>query len=116
MTCTQSTDNTVAVAITRGDTMRLRVTLTDADDAPVDVTGWSWQCQLRIDPDDDALVTIMVEVVDGVGGRLELSLAPDLTAALPVRDFVWDLEARDGNDDVRTVLTGQLRVREDVSR
>lgn len=116
MTCTQSTSNTVAVAIHRGDTMRLGVTLADDAGAPVDVTGWSWLSQLRTDPDDVTLVAVEVAVVDAPGGRLELSLAPELTAALPTRDFSWDLQATDVEGDVRTVLTGQLRVREDVSR
>lgn len=96
--------------------MRLGVTLADEAGAPVDVTGWSWLSQLRTDPDDVALVAIQVEVTDATKGQLELSLAPELTAALPTRDYVWDLEARDTANDVKTVLNGQLRVREDVSR
>ena len=117
MTCTTTgTSNQIAVSLKRGDTMRLLVELLDDTGAPVDVTGWSWLSQLRITPDDTDSVVIAVTVPDPPGGSVQLELDPAVTAALPIADYVFDLEATDGGGAVKTLIDGQLRVREDVSR
>jgi hypothetical protein len=116
MTCTdQSTGDTVNVAVKRGDTLRLRVELSDKSGQPIDVTGWGWRCQLRA-ADDTLAGDIDVAVLDAPKGALELSIDHLDTAALALADYRFDLEATDVASDVRTVLTGALRVQADVTR
>jgi hypothetical protein len=115
MYCEPLDDGTVNVSVTRGDTLRLRVDLTGTADAPVDVTGWSWLAQVRAAPDQMPLIVIDVLVVDAPTGVLELSIDDEVTAGMQPADYVWDLQATDQADDVRTVLDGGLRIRADVS-
>lgn len=105
----------VLVGIYRGDTLRLTTTLTGAADAPVDVTGWGWRCQLR-KADDTLAGDLAVNVVDAPGGRLELYMDQLDTAQLDLADYVFDVEATDVGANVRTLLTGKLRIRGDVTR
>jgi hypothetical protein len=113
-TTTGSTDE-VLVAIWRGDTLRLTVTLADEDKQPVNVTGWGWLCQLRT-ADDVVAGELDVLPLNLPGGRLELFMDQLDTAQLAVADYRFDLQATDAASDVRTILHGQLRVRADVSR
>src|SRR3954468_22535436 len=116
MTCNDvTTGGTVAVVVKRGDTMRLRVELSDKDGAPVDVTGWSWRCQLRA-ANDTVAGDITVTVTDAPQGVLELSIDAADTALLALADYRFDVEATDLAADVRTVLDGAVRISADVTR
>jgi hypothetical protein len=115
--CTSTTTGSseeVLVAIYRGDTLRLAVTLTDEAGAPVNITAWTWKAQLRTA--DDTLAGELEVLTLNLNGRLELHLDEAATALLAVADYSWDLEAHDATGDTRTLLHGQLRVRADVSR
>jgi len=107
------TDNIVYVSCVQGDTLRLTVDL-DAATGEVDITGWEWKATVR-HPGTDALTPMTINVTGPTEGILEISLSPAQTAALAPGDFDWDLEATDTNADVRTLVLGQLRIREDVS-
>ena len=111
--CGETNSDTVNVAITRGDTLRLGVDL-GAESGDIDVTGWSFLCQLR-DVGGGVAASMSIEVVDPVKGVLELSLAPAQTGALAPADYAWDLQAQDASANVRTLVDGKLRVRADVS-
>lgn len=115
MYCEPLDDGTINVSVVRGDTLRLRVDLADDSGQPVDVTGWSWLSQVRAAPDSIPLVPVTVEVLDAPGGVLELSIDDEVTAGMQPADYVWDLQATDEADDVRTIISGGLRVRSDVS-
>jgi hypothetical protein len=111
--CEESNSDAVNVAIIRGDTLRLAVDL-DAESGDIDVTGWSFLCQLR-DAAGGVAATMSTEVLDALKGILQLSLTPGQTGALAPADYAWDLQAQDTAADVRTLVAGKLRVRADVS-
>lgn len=113
MSCDETNTGEVYVAVTRGDTLRLTVDL-DAESGEVDITGWSWLCQIK-DASGTLAASMTVEPVDPTKGVLELSLSAPETSTIAPADYDWDLQATDGGGDVRTLLTGHLRVREDVS-
>lgn len=112
MSC--DTDETVYVAIYRGDSLLLAVDL-DAAGGEVDSTGWTFLCQLR-DAADALVVPLTCTPTTPATGGLTLSLTPAQTAALAPADYRWDLQATDLLTNERTLAVGQLRVREDVSR
>jgi len=118
MSCTiaDTTVNDIAVVLYRGDTMRLLVELRNASGGLVDITGWTWQSQLRMSADDVDSVPIAITITDPTVGTLQLELASVVSAALTPRDYVFDVEATDGDDNVKTLVVGQLRVKEDVTR
>jgi hypothetical protein len=115
MSCNTSTDtNIVAVTVTRGDTLRLKVELLGAGGS-VSVENWTWLCQLR-DSSDTVVGDFTVTVTDSARGLLELFLPAGKTSTLEVADYSWDLQGTDDTGDVRTLVNGRLRVHADVSR
>jgi hypothetical protein len=113
--CEPSETSAVNVSTYRGDTVRLSVELTDAGGSPVDGSAWTWLAQVR-DSADAVVADWVVDTTDAAIGVLQLSLPDDVTAAMPVADFAWDLQAEDEASETRTLLAGQLRVKSDVSR
>jgi hypothetical protein len=110
---TVKSDNIVYVSVTQGDTLRLSVDL-NGSTGDVDITGWTWRATVR-HPDGTTATPMTTEVTDAAAGILEISLSPEQTSGLGVADYDWDVEATDTFDDVRTLVVGRLRVREDVS-
>ena len=109
-TCT-TVDRLVYVAAYGGDDIDLTVTLRDADGQPVDVDGWIWLAQIR-DTDDTLIDEFTVTEVEP--GVLLLSLGAADSAVMGAADYRWDLQAT--ADEVRTLVEGRLRIRQDVSR
>jgi hypothetical protein len=111
MSCKPPTDDTVYVSTKRGDTVELVVELYDLVGAPLSITGWNWLVQLR-DANDAVVADFAVAPGDSTVG---LSLTSSDTTAL-LGDYDWDLQATDTGATVETLVTGRLRVKEDVSR
>lgn len=114
MSCQTKTDETVYVAVPRGDSLFLTVRL-GTDSGAADVTGWTWLAQVR-DQADVLAATFTVTPTDPTNGVVELTLSPAETGAMTPGDYRWDLQGTDQNADVRTLAVGKLRIREDVSR
>lgn len=106
--------DTVYVNQVRGDTFHLMVELADGNRNPVDVTGWTWRCDLA----DAAGVVAAVDVdtADAVIGVLQLAMTAATTAGLALGDYAFDLEATDPTPNTRTLVAGRVRVREDVTQ
>lgn len=105
------------LCVYRGDNGRLRVTVTDPDGAPIDVSAMAWDCDIRRIPDAPTVAANMTVVpVTGQTNAVDLVLSAEQSALLrPETRFVWDLEMSSGNV-VQTLLTGTFDVTPDVSR
>lgn len=113
MRCTTETDSTVYVSAFRGDSVELTVQFFDAAGQPLDVSGWSWLAQVR--DDADALIaTFDLYEADDTSTVL-LSLSDEVTVGMVVADFDWDLQGTDDGGSTKTLVTGRLRLKEDVS-
>jgi hypothetical protein len=80
---------------------------------PMDLTGWAGKAQIRATYGADAILAeFRVECV--VGGEVRLSLAPDQTAALPVKStsksFVYDLLLISAGGQVMPLIRGRCTV------
>lgn len=106
-------DNTVYVSAFRGDTVELDVTFYDVAGEPLDISNWVWACELR---DAADVVVTNFGVYDAGPGSLLLELTDVTTAGLAVADYAWDLEGTDDETNVKTLVRGQLRIKEDVTR
>ena len=112
MSC-ETIDETVYVSVRQGDSLLLGVDLDGA-------TGECRHHRLALGVPASrrrgwGLRRIMTPTpTDLPAGLLELSLSPEQTAALAPADYDWDLQAADLNLDVRTLVVGRLRVREQV--
>ncbi len=100
----------------RGDTGRLRVTITDQDGAPIDVSGAGWDCDVRTDHDAPGYVATLDTIpVAGQPNAVDLILPAPVSADMTAGTYVWDLEMRLGGE-VQTLLAGTFTVDPDVSR
>ena len=99
----------------RGDSGRFRVNVTDVDDAPLDVTAATWDCDVRVTVDDPTVIaTLDVEPVAGTPSAVDVVLTAEASAVLP-KTAVWDLQMTLGGDVV-TLLAGKVTTTLDVSR
>jgi len=103
----------------RGDTFRVRMRLKDASDAYIDLTGYTFLCELRTDPGDAVAETFVVSLLTQSGptlGGVELLLTAAETKALAPANYKWDLEVTFPGGDVQTPIGGKWVLSADVSR
>jgi len=105
----------------RGDDYTLRVVITDNDDVPVDITGWSFSSSMKLSvfmEDSEAPVSVDVPAVSGVeaeAGVVYVTYPSDQTKDLIPTQHVVDLQ-RVYNGKVVTILSGAVSVLGDVTR
>jgi hypothetical protein len=105
----------IDLCVYRGDSGRIRVRITDADGAPIDVSGATWDCDIRLTADSTTvLCSPDIEPVAGVTNAVDIVLTAADSAVLD-DNCVWDLEMT-LNGEVTTVLAGKVFVTDDVSR
>lgn len=95
----------------RNDTTELTMLLVDENDAPIDLTDWTFTGKVREYPTDASVITTLtITKVDNV-----LTVGLD-TTNLPLMSY-FDIEGINGDtNNVSTVLRGQISVEEDVTR
>jgi hypothetical protein len=103
------------LSVYRGDTLSMRLQLR-AMGRPINVSepGWEFWCHAKDKVDGKILAIIDVPKKWPIVGVLQMVLTDDQTQLLP-EDSVWDLESRDPNNRVRTLLRGTLTVTPDVT-
>lgn len=105
----------------RGDTHSYRVSLVDANDQPLDITGWHMSSSLKLDPalpDDKAgaVVQITVDETDGKKGIANLTFTREQTHNLVPAYYFIDFQLTSPLGIRTTVLVAQVEVKADVSR
>lgn len=94
----------------KGDTATLTIAILDEDDQPVDLTGITFDGELRITPEDaSANRSLAITVVDNV-----LTVEIPNTETLP-RTSYYDIQSN--NDGViQTIIKGMIITEMDVTR
>lgn len=111
-----STPADQSIAIVRGDTVTIVVTMTTNGTTPIDITGRTYSSMVREDYDSTSpSATFTCTVTNGAAGQVTLSLANTSTAALEPNNYVWDLQ-ENASGVITTVLGGQFIVLPDVTR
>ena len=99
----------------RGDTYAQRITITDANKQPVDITGWA--LALTVDPDhaptsaDNNLGVFAGALVDAANGIVEFE--PN---GIPAGSWWYDVQATDAAGNVRTVIKDRFIVDQDITK
>ncbi|GGX11080.1 hypothetical protein GCM10007242_16400 [Pigmentiphaga litoralis] len=106
--------------IQQGDTWALEILLQDEQDQPVDLTGATAKMQLRPFPSSAVLVAELSTENERIkieqAGKIILSLSAEVTAALPVRSGVYDLEVKLSTGVVTKIIGGSYQVLAEVTR
>lgn len=104
------------LCVYRGDSGRIRVTVTGAGGAPVNISGATWDCDIRKTVDAATTAGSMtVTPVAGITNAVDVTLTAAVSATLNDPPYVWDLEMRISGE-VTTILAGDFTVTRDVSR
>ena len=93
-----------------------------ADGEFVDVTGWEFKADIRLDRrDTETLLELTTSnggfvVTDGPGGKFEFRLTAEQTAALPLGKLVFDVLRTDVDPGPVYVFGASFRVKQPVTR
>lgn len=92
---------------------------------PANITDCFVRAQIRRKALDPAvLATFAVAVIDAAGGRVEMVLTDEITAAIPAGEMlkdplsaaVWDAEFEDSTGDVFPIRYGDVLILREVTR
>jgi hypothetical protein len=104
------------LSIYRGDTGRFRITVTNEDLSPADISGATWDADIRTTANSPTVITNF-DVVPVIGDDSSVDVILDETNAdlLTAGTLTYDVEMRLGGE-VITLVAGTITVTQDVSR
>lgn len=106
----------VDLAAYRGDTGQFRITVSDTDGNPVDLSGATWDADIRVKATDPTPVTsFTVTPVAGDTSSIDVILSASESDLLTPGTLVYDVEMRKVGA-VTTLIYGNIVVTQDVSR
>lgn len=103
----------------KGDTRTVTVAVVDDDDIAVDLTGATVKWAVANTPTSATLISkqtggLGISVTDAVGGVFVITILPADTSSLRARTYYHEAQVTDGSGVVSTVLTGKLKLIEDL--
>ena len=102
--------------VDQGSDFSITVSLTDATDSALSLTGSSFLAQVRKSHGSNTVKATFNTSNDGVGGNLTMNLTDIQTAALESGRYVYDVLQTDASGDKKRLIEGQLIVTPSVSR
>lgn len=99
----------------RGDDFRIRLAFFDADDSPLDISGWTLAAQMRSAYQGPLVATFTIDTATLPDNELNLNLSAADTSQLGEGVYPWDLQRFAGGQLVRTMLSGVAVVSPDVT-
>ena len=104
------------IEVFKGDSLRVDITLVDADGNAVDVTNATAKFTVRQhESDNDYVLQKTLQMVDPTAGRMRLALDPTDTDKTP-GTYVGDIEITFPDGRVKTVWKSQFIIKWDVTR
>ena len=105
----------VDLSIYKGDSGQFRITVSDNFGSPVDLTGATWDGDIRLKAADTTVITNFdITPVAGDPSSIDVKL-PATKSELLISACVYDIEMRRG-EEVTTLIYGTIAVTQDVSR
>lgn len=107
----------VDLALYKGDTGKFRITVTDDAGAPVNISGATWDSDIRVNAADTGtpVANFTITPVVGDTSSADVSIAAVVTATLAVTTYFYDLQMT-LSGVVTTLMNGSVIVTQDVSR
>jgi hypothetical protein len=112
---------TYDITIEQGATFRLNLVWRDADNNPVDLTGYVARMQVRASYSDSAVQLNLTTqngaiVLGGALGTIAVTGAATVTDDIPIRAGVYDLELEAADGTVTRLVQGKVRISPEVTR
>jgi hypothetical protein len=99
----------------RGDYFPLRVTLTDSAGVPLDLTGYTAAAQIRSNFDDPVSYDFDVTMTP-LTGTIDLLLSSATSETILAGSYVWDFQVTEPSGNIRTYITGDVTMFDEVTR
>lgn len=114
------TPDRLDLAFYAGDIGDFQISFVDADNAPIDVSSYTWQSQIRAARSSDSPVVLAVDVTEATLGIIVVKIPATLTRSL-VSDAMsavqqWDIQCYLPGTDPITILQGSVTCSQDVTR
>jgi uncharacterized protein YdgA (DUF945 family) len=99
-----------------------QLTFQDSDGNAVDISGQTFEMDIRDQADDTtALVTLTTEndglvITDGAAGELEIRITAANTDLLPVGKMVFDILRTDSDPGPTWMVGGSFKVKQPITR
>ena len=104
------------IFIDQGATFTTTVTVTDANDSAVNLSGYSVAAQIRKSHQSTSSVDFTASVSDASSGEITISLTPTQTTDLEQGRYVYDVLITASGGTKTRVVEGQVTVNPSVTR
>jgi hypothetical protein len=108
-------------ALEQGSQFKHQLTLKETTDGPpIDITGWTWEMQVRKRTDDPAILTLTsdgngIDIIDATNGIIEINVSSADTEALEPGTYKYDLEYTATGETVR-LLEGDVEITAQITQ
>ena len=88
----------------------------------IDVTGYTFKMQIRNSLFDDSLVYELssalgnIEILDAVNGKIVIRIANSVTSTFDDEQAYFDLKWTDTDAKVKTILKGQFKITQTITK
>lgn len=96
------------LVIWQGDSQRFVIRLTNEDDSPIDLTGYTAQATIRQNFDSPTAYDFECTIQNG--NEVDVYMSSADAELVPAGSLVWNFQITDINGDVRTYLAGDVVV------
>ena len=105
------------LTIDQGTTFATTLDLTNDDNTAIDLTGYSFECQIRKSYYSvNATANLAVTVEDSANGRVRLSIDAANTSNIKAGRYLYDVKMIDDANTVIRVVEGIVTITPQVSR
>jgi len=101
--------------VIRGDDFRIRLEFFDANDDPLDISGWTLAAQMRAAYQGALLATFTIDQTGLPDNEVNLQLSAAQTETIGEGVYPWDFQRFAGGQVIRTMLSGVAVVSPDVT-
>ena len=98
----------------KGDYMELYVTIKDESGTAVNLTGSTPKAQLKSSYTSNTAIDFTAALT-GTTGQVKISLSSATSSTLTPGSYIWDFQITDSGGKVRTYLTGDVTVYNEVT-
>lgn len=113
--------NPISLSFTHGDDVNYPITVKDSGGTPIDLTGASVKADIRKEYTTSVITSFVPNYTDLANGAFELDLSQASSALLPqntkgrINSFVFDVELTYLSGDKDTIISGYLKVINEVT-
>lgn len=107
-------------ALEQGSQFKHQLTLKETTTGPpIDITGWTWEMQVRKKPDDTVVLALDqtdgIDIIDATNGIIEINVSSANTESLEPGVYRYDLEYTNSGETVR-LLEGDIEITAQITK